>query len=89
MEQKDKTVFLEKISKIAEIFIMIFVAECTLGSSGRWLEIGSLSIRIILFIFAFVFSLFVVIAKFKETFLNFQILSQLFVLHLLHSALPV
>ena len=77
MEQKDKTVFLEKISKIAEIFIMIFVAECTLGSSGRWLEIGSLSIRIILFIFAFVFSLFVVIAKFKETFLNFQILSVL------------
>ncbi len=77
MERTAKTDFFNKLNKAAEIFILLFVAECTLGSSGRWLTVGPLSIRIILFIIAFVLSLPYVFARFKETFLNFSVISTL------------
>lgn len=77
MEKTANPHFLNKLNKVAQVFILLFVAECTLGSSGRWLSIGPLSIRIILFIIAFALSLPCVIAKFKETFLNFTVISTL------------
>lgn len=36
--------------RLTAIFLAAFVAECTLGSSGRWLVVGPLSVRMLLFI---------------------------------------
>ncbi len=54
------------VKRIPEILIYIFAAECTLGASGRWLSVGPLSIRMIIFIFCFIASLPLVLTRFKE-----------------------
>ena len=75
MERIAETDFFKRVNKAAQFFILLFIAECTVGSSGRWLCIGPLSIRILLFIIAFVISAPVVIFKLKEVFSNFSVIS--------------
>jgi|GEM_PF-3633437 O-Antigen ligase. len=45
------------LNKIAFILIVALSCECAAGSSGRWLEFGELSIRMVLFIIAFLISI--------------------------------
>lgn len=42
---------------LALVTMALYVMECSVGSSGRWLQVGPVSIRMILFALAFVFSL--------------------------------
>lgn len=65
---------IEKKNKIAEWFILLFIAECTIGCSGRWFEIGPLSIRMVLFILAFLTSFPVVIRNIKKIATNNQVI---------------
>ncbi len=51
---------------LPEFLVYCFVAECTFGASGRWLEIGPLSIRMVLFILAFAATLPQVLRRLKE-----------------------
>ncbi|MFA0816560.1 MAG: O-antigen ligase family protein [Anaerofustis sp.] len=44
-------------NRVALILLSILTCECMIGSSGRWLEIGPLSIRMVIFIAAFAVSL--------------------------------
>ena len=75
MSASVKTKFsVEKFNKISEWLFLAFIAECAVGSSGRWLEVGPLSIRMILFALAFVFSLPAVISKFFELAKNLQVI---------------
>ncbi len=46
-----------KLNSLSYILLTILVCECVAGSSGRWLEIGSLSIRMVIFIIAAVVTL--------------------------------
>lgn len=64
----------EKLNRISEILILIYLAECTLGSSGRWLEIGPISIRMVLFAACFLTTLPAVLMNIKALSRNYQIL---------------
>lgn len=46
-------------------FMLVLYFECTLGSSGRWFDFGYISLRMILFAAAFIFSLPVVFRSIK------------------------
>ncbi|MDO4174252.1 MAG: hypothetical protein Q4D42_05765 [Eubacteriales bacterium] len=61
---------LEKKQWIAEWLLYIFAAECVFGGSGRWLCIGSLSIRILLFALCFLATLPFVFLKRKQLLRN-------------------
>lgn len=67
-----KTRFSRKNDKnitISEGLLLLYVFECVIGGSGRWLEIGSLSIRMILFVLAF-------FATFPKVFRNWKYLTK-------------
>ena len=64
----------EKWNLFAQITILIFIAECTFGSSGRWLEIGPFSIRMVLFAISFIATLPAVFLKIKQLARNFQVI---------------
>ena len=49
--------FMTHSGRLATIFLTILTCECMIGSSGRWLEVGPLSIRMVIFIVAFAVSL--------------------------------
>lgn len=59
--------FLEKTDRLGFGLLMAFVAECTLGSSGRWLAIGGVSIRMVLFALCFVATLPALCSRLKQT----------------------
>ena len=69
---------------IPELLLYVFAAECVFGGSGRWLCIGSLSIRILLFILCFAASLpFVFLEQgviFRKTCIIFSAVFGLFLL---------
>ncbi len=46
-----------KLNLISYILLTVLACECVAGSSGRWLEVGSLSIRMVIFIIAAVATL--------------------------------
>lgn len=60
--------------KITRFLILAFVAECTFGGSGRWLEIGPLSIRMILFAACFVMTLPYVLRDIRRLAANLQVI---------------
>ena len=59
--------FLEKTDRLGFGLLMTFVAECTLGSSGRWLVIGGVSIRMLLFVLCFVATLPALCSRLRQT----------------------
>ena len=59
--------FLEKTDRLGFSLLMTFVAECTLGSSGRWLVIGGVSIRMLLFVLCFVATLPALCSRLRQT----------------------
>ena len=63
----------ETVDKIARIFIYAFIAECTFGSSGRWISFGPISIRILLFAICFIATLPAVFRNIKAISRNFQV----------------
>lgn len=46
-----------KLNSIAYVLLTALICECVIGSSGRWFELGSLSIRMIIFIIAAVMTI--------------------------------
>lgn len=67
-----------KYARITEILLLAFVAECTFGGSGRWLEIGPLSIRMILFAACFLATIPYVIHNIKSLATNLQVIVTVF-----------
>ena len=65
---------LEKFKRLAQLTVYLFIAECTLGSSGRWLEVGTLSIRMILFAITFLATLPFVFQKIRKLARNPQVI---------------
>ncbi len=55
MNKKEK--FYSTCDKLSLVAISLFALECVLGSSGRWLNFGNISIRIALFIVCFLVTL--------------------------------
>ena len=64
----------EKWDTFARILILIYIAECTFGSSGRWFEIGPLSIRMLLFALCFAVTIPAVIRNIKGLAKNWQVI---------------
>ena len=62
--------FLTGLKKTAYILMIVLTCECIVGSSGRWLVIGPLSIRMWLFILTFLVSLPFVIINLKSVIKN-------------------
>ena len=52
-----KTDFYQLCDRLSVGAIAVFALECVLGSSGRWLSFGSISIRMVLFAICFVLTL--------------------------------
>lgn len=67
MQEIRKRISLENAAAVA---IIAFVAECTFGCSGRWLSVGPLSIRMILFVVTLLLTLPIVIKNFKTIIKN-------------------
>lgn len=63
-----------KLRRFAEISVYVFIAECTLGSSGRWLEFGPLSIRMVLFAICFFATLPFVFQRIRSLARNPQVI---------------
>lgn len=63
-----------KKNTCAEVLFLIFIAECVLGGSGRWLEVGPFSIRMLLFSMCFIVSLPKVFQRLKELARNWQVI---------------
>ena len=63
----------ENFLKMTRILLLAFVAECTFGGSGRWLEIGPLSIRMILFGASFLMTMPFVFGNIRRLASNFQV----------------
>lgn len=61
--------------RIVQIFLYVYVAECTFGGSGRWLEIGPLSIRMIIFAICFIATLPAVFQNIRKLTKNLQVIS--------------
>lgn len=64
-----------KLNRVAYALLVILICECVVGSSGRWFEIGSLSIRMLLFGIAFVVTLPFVVQHFLSVIKNKVIIS--------------
>lgn len=67
--------FIQNFKKVAYVALIILTCECVIGSSGRWLELGPLSIRMWLFILAFLLSVPFVIIRFKSIIRNPMIIA--------------
>lgn len=65
-----KSTLIQSLKKTAFIALVVLTCECVIGSSGRWLEIGPLSIRMWLFVIAFLLSLPFVLIRFKSIIKN-------------------
>lgn len=74
----NKEIINQKIDAVARFLIYLFIAECTFGSSGRWFEIGPISIRILLFVLCFFATLPAVFRNIKELCRNYQVLIVVF-----------
>lgn len=61
-----KSGFYALCDKLALGALSVFTLECVLGSSGRWLSFGSISIRMVLFAVCFLLTLPNVCRKYKE-----------------------
>jgi len=66
-----------KLESIAYVLLIILTCECVVGSSGRWLVIGNISIRMILFTIAFIITLPFVLQRFKLLIKNAVIINLL------------
>lgn len=73
MKELKNSGWVEKTYPIAEAAILLYILECTLGSSGRWLSVGPFSIRMILFALCFVASLPAVFVQLKQLVRNAQV----------------
>lgn len=69
--------FINGMKKAAYAALVVLTCECIVGSSGRWLVIGPLSIRMWLFIAAFLLSLPFIIKKIKAVFKNTAVINLL------------
>lgn len=69
--------FLGGLKKTAFIVLVVLTCECIVGSSGRWLVIGPLSIRMWLFIAAFLLSLPFVVIRFQSVIKNASVINLL------------
>lgn len=65
------------LKKAAYATLVVLTCECIVGSSGRWLEIGPLSIRMWLFIAAFLLSLPFIIKQIKAVLKNTTVINLL------------
>ena len=72
--ERSRAAGLERYRKSAQLTVYLFIAECALGSSGRWLTIGPLSIRMILFAIAFLVTLPFVIRDIRKLARNPQVI---------------
>lgn len=54
--------------KVSMAALSLFALECVLGSSGRWLNFGSISIRMVLFVLCFAVTLPNVISQIRKLF---------------------
>ncbi len=69
--------------KLSLVAISLFALECVLGSSGRWLTFGSLSIRILLFLVCFFLTLPNVFRRLRSLIRNpYVVLAVLFGIYL-------
>lgn len=59
--------FVDRMDRLGFGLLMAFVAECALGSSGRWLTLGGVSIRMLLFVLCFVATLPALFCRLKQT----------------------
>lgn len=74
--------------RLSLIAIALFALECVLGSSGRWLTFGSLSIRILLFLVCFFLTLPNVFRKLRTLISNpYVVLAVLFGIYLVIGAI--
>lgn len=69
--------FINGMKKAAYAALVVLTCECIVGSSGRWLVIGPLSIRMWLFIAAFLLSLPFIIKKIKAVIKNTAVINLL------------
>ena len=69
--------FLSGLKKAAYAALVVLTCECIVGSSGRWLVIGPLSIRMWLFIAAFLLSLPFIIRQIKAVIKNTAVINLL------------
>ncbi|MHB1314627.1 MAG: O-antigen ligase family protein [Christensenellales bacterium] len=70
-----KEKLLQKLNITEFVLLIILTCECVVGSSGKWLKIGSLSIRIVLFTIAFIIAIPLYIKNIKVILKNKIILS--------------
>jgi hypothetical protein len=76
------------MDRVAFVMLCVFCAECAIGSSGRWLSFGPVSIRMVLFGLAFLCTLPNVWLQRRRPFqISFAIIVTVFFLWLLVSAL--
>ncbi len=64
----EKSPILTLCDKVSMVALSLFALECVLGSSGRWLSFGSISIRMVLFILCFAVTLPNVISQIRKLF---------------------
>lgn len=63
--------------RASHYFFLVLYFECAIGSSGRWLDFGYISLRMILFTGAFIFSLPMVLKSLKLLFQDRIILTNM------------
>lgn len=73
MKELKKNGWVEKTYPVAEALLLVYILECTLGCSGRWLSFGPLSIRMVLFALCFVATLPAVFSQLKQLVRNAHI----------------
>lgn len=61
-----KTKFYESCDKLSVWALSLFVLECAVGSSGRWLSFGGISIRMVLFAVCFLLTLPAVFSQLRS-----------------------
>lgn len=70
----EKYLTAEQWDRFAGILFLIYFAECAVGCSGRWLEFGPISIRMVLFILCFAASLPAVFRNLRKLSRNLQVI---------------
>lgn len=84
---KEKAYFFRAMDALSAALIMLFAFECTVGCSGRWLTIGGISIRIVLFAVCFLTTLPNVFSSLKRTICNpYVLFAGVFGIYLIVSA---